>query len=440
MSALPTPREDLDRIRESAARLGVQINEAEAIQWLTAMAGSRFDEVEVDARNGVYGQRISLLDFSPQDLAYFREIGRIVEIPDRPGSVETALALSGSAAQSKIQTHPGDCDFFERVNIRAATREAACAILADVIRAKALAAASGPTYRLMEVKFGSYPFDGLRDGKPFRKGAPISWALDDIEKGRVWVENKGQTAIALTWTDVASDSGWTKMDWIVAHPPRRSLANASNNLDVTWEAPDGQIVPLDGQLDPYFQEIYLEADSIPLFTKLARHVAADALDRYISQLEQEIRRYTTEHVNYGKAAKRMYNVFRLNGRYAEAAYLRELFNEPATVLYQISALLRTVDEASVPGSDISPQTVADQLDTLIVEVVDVLEGEKEKEIVRRLLRLRSLLADRAAADARDQEVVSAQQDVMSLVNDFFYQRLAAMPSIKAYLDSFQQMH
>ena len=438
MSASLTPREDLDRIRESAARLGVQIDEVEAIQWLTAMAGSRLDEVEVDTHNGVYGQRISLLDFSPQDLAYFREIGRIVEIPDRPGSVETALALSGSAAQSKIQTHPGDCDFFERVNIKAATREAACAILADVLREKALATASGPTYRLMEVKFGSCPFDGMLDGKPIKKGAPISWSLDDIEKGRIWVGNAAQPAIALTWSDAARDSGWTKMDWIVAHPPRRSLANASNNLDVTWESPDGKIIPLDGQLDPYFQEIYLEADSIPLFTKLARHVAADALDRYVSQLEQEVRKYTTEHVNYGKAAKRMYNVFRLNGRYAEAAYLRELFNEPATVLYQISALLRTVDEASLPGSDISAQTIADQLDTLIVQVVDVLEGEKEKEIVKRLLRLRSLLADRAAVDARDQEVVSAQQDVMGLVNDFFYQRLVAMPSIKAYLDSFQQ--
>lgn len=437
MSAITSPQDDLNRIVESARRLGVQIDEQEAIRWLTAMAGSQFDEVELDARNGVYGQRISLLDFSPQDLAYFREIGRIVEIPDRPGTVETALALSGSAAQSKIQTHPGDCDFFERVNIKAATRQAACEILADVIREKALATAGGPTFRLMEVKFGSYPFEGRRDGRSFRKGAPISWNIDEIQKARIWVEDSAGGAVALEWQDVAVDSGWTKIDWVVAHPPRRTLANASNNLDVTWESPSGDITPLDGQLDPYFQEIYLEADSIPLFTKLAKHVAADALDHYVAQLEQEVRKYTTGHVNYGKAAKRMYNVFRLNGRYAEAAYLRELFNEPATVLYQISSLLRTVDEASLPGSDISPQTIADQLDTLIIQVVDVLEGEKEKEIVVRLLRLRSLLADRGAAHARDQEVTSAQDDVMGLVNDFFYQRLVAMPGIKSYLDGLQ---
>ena len=438
MDAGARPGDDLQRIMEAAGRLGVQIDEEQAMQWLTAMAASQADEVEVDPKNGVYGQRISLLDFSAQDLAYFREIGRIVEIPDRSGVVETALALSGSAAQSKIQTHPGDCDFFERLNIKAETREAACQILADVIREKAIATANGPTYRLMEVKFGSYPFDGRRDGRPFRKGSPISWSLDEIQKGRVWVENEGQTALALTWADVANDSGWTKLDWVVAHPPRRTLANASNNLDVTWESPSGEIVPLDGQLDPYFQEIYLEADSIPLFAKLAKHVAADALDSYVTQLEREVRKYTTEHINYGKAAKRMYNVFRLNGHYAEAAYLRELFNEPATVLYQISALLRTVDEASLPGSDISPATIAGQLDTLIVEVVDVLEGEKEREIVKRLLNLRSLLADSQAAQAREDEVASAQEDVMGLVNDFFYERLIVMPSIKAYMDGFQK--
>lgn len=438
MNAVPTPREDLERILDSAQRLGVQIDETEAVQWLTAMAASRADEVEVDTRNGVYGQRISLLDFSPQDLAYFREIGRIVEIPDRPGVVETALALSGSAAQSKIQSHPGDCDFFERVNIKAPTRADACRILADVIREKILSTRSGSTYRLMEAKLGSYPFDGKRDGKAFKKGAPISWSPAEVEKGQVLVENAEGESVSLPWSDAANDSGWTKIDWVVAHPPRRALANASNNLDITWESPDGEIVPLDGQLDPYFQEVYLDADSIPLFTKLAKHVAADALDSYVAQLEHEVRKYITEHVNYGKAAKRMYNVFRLNGHYAEAAYLRELFNEPATVLYQISALLRTVDEASLPGSDIDPATIADQLDTLIVDVVDVLEGEKEKEIVKRLLHLRSLLADRQAAAARDTEVVGAQADVMGLVNDFFYERLVVMPSIKAYIERLRQ--
>jgi hypothetical protein len=70
--------------------------------------------------------------------------------------VETALALSGSAAQSKIQTYPGDCDYFERVNIIAPTRTEACEILAKTMREKSLNSLSGPNYQLIEVKFGSY--------------------------------------------------------------------------------------------------------------------------------------------------------------------------------------------------------------------------------------------------------------------------------------------
>ena len=97
------------------------------------------------------------------------------------------------------------------------------------------------------------------------------------------------------------------------------LVNASNMLDVTWEAPDGSITPLDGFLDPYFQEVYLEAESIPLFSKLAKHVSADALDDYVHALEKEVKKYITQAVNYGKAARRMYNIFRLTGQYEAAA-------------------------------------------------------------------------------------------------------------------------
>jgi hypothetical protein len=438
MSTNPSPKEDLQRIIESAKSLGVEIDEEEALQWLAAMAVTKVDEVTLDATHGVYGQKITLLDFSPQDLTYFRTIGQIVEIPDRPGVVETALALSGSAAQSKIQTHPGDCDFFERVNIKAATREEACNLMADVIRDKIRSTASGPTYRFMDAKFGSYPFSGTRGGKPIKAGAPVSWDLDEVQKGSVWVEDEAGKAVALEWNAVAQNPGWTKLDWVVAHPPRRSLANASNNLDVTWESPDGGIVPLDGQLDPYFQEVYLDADSIPLFTKLAKHVAADALDSYVSQLEHEVKKYTTHPTNFGKAAKRMYNVFRLSGRYAEAAYLRELFDEPATVLYQISAILRTVEEASQPGSAISPETVAEQLNGLIVQVAQILDGEREAEIIRRLLTLHGLLAKTNELSARAQEVQAAQDSVMEVVNTFFYERMTVLPSIKIYIEELQK--
>ena len=134
---------------ESAQRLGIEVDEADALQWLTAMATWQAgSDLTVDTRTGVFGHKVVMLDFSDQELAHFREMGRLVEFQDQPGVVETALALSGSAAQSKIQSYPGDCDYFERVNIKAPTRDEACRILAGLMRDKALSTAKGPTYQL----------------------------------------------------------------------------------------------------------------------------------------------------------------------------------------------------------------------------------------------------------------------------------------------------
>ncbi|PIZ25085.1 MAG: hypothetical protein COY47_07910, partial [Chloroflexi bacterium CG_4_10_14_0_8_um_filter_57_5] len=58
----------LQRIIESARRLGVELKEADALQWMTAMAASHTDQdISVDIKSGVYGAKFVLLDFSPQD-------------------------------------------------------------------------------------------------------------------------------------------------------------------------------------------------------------------------------------------------------------------------------------------------------------------------------------------------------------------------------------
>ncbi len=94
-----TPQEDVDRIVESANRLGIELDEADALQWLTAIAASEESgDVVMDVHSGVFGHRVTMLDFSDADLAHFRTVGKLVEFEDIPGKVETALALSGSAA------------------------------------------------------------------------------------------------------------------------------------------------------------------------------------------------------------------------------------------------------------------------------------------------------------------------------------------------------
>jgi hypothetical protein len=434
-NATHTASNDLAQIIASARRLGVEMDEADALQWLTAMAAAQGNnDVVVDERSGVFGHHASMLDFSTGDLERYRAIGRIVEFDDVPGVVETALALSGSAAQSRIQTHPGDCDFFERVNIMAPTRDEACRILARIMREKALSTLRGPAYQLIEVKFGDYPTDIVRGTRTVKAGSPIAWLPAEIKAGRIESFKPDGTAVVVQWDDVAVRPGWCKLDWVIADRARGTLANASNMLDVTWEAPDGTITPLDGYLDPYFQEVYLDAASIPIFSKLSKHVEANALDHYVSSLEREVRKYLTKDLNYGKAAKRMYNVFRLTGRYSEAAFLRELFDEPTTALYQVWSLIRTLDDAVQSGQSIPVDHLIRQADQLIIAVVEALEGDQEHEIVRRLLRLRGSLSQQPDKARLDAEAEAARAEVINVVNNFFYERLIALPTIQAYIE------
>jgi hypothetical protein len=208
-------------------------------------------------------------------------------------------------------------------------------------------------------------------------------------------------------------------------------------LDVTWEAPDGTIVPLDGYLDPYFQEVYLEATSVPIFSKLSQHVSADALDDYVKALEGEVRKYVTKSINYGKAAKRMYNIFRLTGRYKEAMFLRELFDEPASMLYQVWSLIRTVDDAIRSKSSFKEEQLIAQAEDLMIEVIRVLEDTREAEMVSKILRFRDAIQHQTSYERLSAEAEAARSEIINVVNNFFYHKLTAIPEIKDYMDSFQ---
>jgi len=428
------PGDPIDRVIESARRLGIEINPSEATEWVAAMATEASGgELVMDVDTGVYGHRVTMLDFQPEDLARFREMAKIVGLEDRPPQVLTALSISGSAAQSKINAFPADCDFFERIHIRAESREAACAILANLIREKALATASGPGHRLWEVKFGTHRLAGRKGGKPVAAGAPMSWTLEEVQAGQMELVLDDGSIQAVTWGDAAAEPGWCKLDWVIADKARGRLANASNMLDVTWEAPGGTITPLDGFLDPYFQEVYLEADSIPLFSRLVKELSADSVDDYVEQLEHEAWKYTVKEPNYGKAARRMYNVFRMSGRYVEAAYLRELFDEPITALYQVAALIRTLDDAANSGEDFATETMVAQVDRLIMSAIQALDGPQEAEMVGHLLRLRDSVREREGHEGRADELSGIQGAALEAVNAYFERMLRALPEIDAYL-------
>jgi hypothetical protein len=134
----------------------------------------------------------------------------------------------------------------------------------------------------------------------------------------------------------------------------------------------------------------------------------------------------------------MYNIFRLTGRYEEAAFLRELFDEPATILYQVWSLIRTLDDAYGSGGSIPLEELVAATDRLIMDVIKALEGDKEAEIVNHLLRLRDALSRPEAGEALTAEAEAARAQVINIVNNFFFDRLTGMPTIKAYMEGFQK--
>lgn len=432
------PQREIEQIIKSARALGVEMDEEEAIQWLTAITA--FDQqdtaLSVDHQSGIFGHRVVLLDFDPADLDRCRRVAAIVEIEDRP-NVETAIALSGSSAQSHVQTFPGDFDYFERVNIKAASKEEACNILGDVIREKALTTSVGPGYQMTELHFGTFRDQVVRGGKTMEPGAPITWSPAEVKDGYFEVLSPEGDIKRIDWSYASQDPGWCKLDWVLVDPAQPRAIKASNMLDATWEDEAGNIYPLDGFIDPYYQEVYLDAASIPLFSKISEQIDPDALRNYVSGLEGEIRKYLHgAHANYGKVAKRMYNVFRLTGRFEEAAYVRELFDEPAALLYQVSALLDGLVDLGSSSSVIDRETLTQQVDDLIRSVTTAVEGPLETDLVMSLIRLRDdVTGHRTLGSQWESTLREMQGNINSLVNHYFEARLQAIPQVSEYLAS-----
>ncbi|MBN2469323.1 MAG: hypothetical protein JXN59_01265 [Anaerolineae bacterium] len=432
-----TPQNALRQIMESAEALGVEIDEEKALQWLTAIAAMDHSsgEISVDESSGVFGHRVVLLDFDPADLERLRRVATIVELEDQPG-VETAIALSGSAAQSHVQTFPGDFDYFERVNIKALSAEEAQHILGCVIREKALQSSVGPGYQLIEVRFGTLRDTIIRNDDTLKPGASITWSPAEIEDGHFDALTEDGSPITIDWDYASKEPGWCKLDWVLVDPGQPRAVKASNMLDATWEDPQGSIHPLDGFIDPYYQEVYLQAESIPLFSKIAKQMDPDALPQYVRQLEKEIVKYTQERgANYGKAAKRLYNVFRLTGRFEEAAFIRELFDEPAALLYQVSALLDGLADLGSGDSSISRETLRLQIDDLIRDISTVAEGAVGTGLIMSLLRLRDHVTGLDNLDSEWEGTLREMQGALNkTVDQYFEERLRALPGIAAYLD------
>jgi hypothetical protein len=428
-----------DEAIETARRMGLEADADEARRWMVAVAASEDDSDEdriaTESQLGVFGDRVSLLDFDPQDVAHFRALVPLVRVEPTPG-IESAIAIAGSAAQGRIQPFPGDSDFFERVHVHADTEEDAKRIFRAALRATALRAASQPDIVLIEVDLGEYSDPVVQRGVSLDAGHSIEWTTNDVAEGRITVGAADGSSRAYGWDEADPSTGWLYLYWIVADRETERIALASNVLDVTWEDRDGTVRSLDGSVDPLVQEVYLEATALPLVQRLQALVAPGAREAYRDAMREQVVHYSTVDLSYGKVAKRMYNLCRVADELDAAAYVRELFDEPPAQLYQVPGLLEAADYARDPESGIDRDMVLRQLAAIRESIMDATDGPDETAL---LVELRDVeeAALREAGQSGDWEAALADVRVKSaeVVNEFFRSRLLADERVREIMDS-----
>jgi len=382
---------DADEVLETARRVGIEADATETRRWLLAIAGNDPGSGIARDDGGVFGDRVALLDFDPDDLDHLRRLAPLVRFESR-GEVESALAISGSSAQGRVQLFPGDKDFFERVHIRAATRDDAARILRELMRATALRALADPDVVLVEANLGVYPVSVRERGVAKEAGDSITWTPADVEGGVIVVETETGDPLEISWDDLDVAGGWVYLGWIVADREAGRIALASNMIDATWEDPNGEIASLDGAVDPLAQEVYLEASALPLVERLGREVAPGAREAYRDAMRGEARHYTHEDPSYA-------------------------------------------DHALDPDSGIDRDMVLAQLAVVREAIAEGTDGEDEAVLLADLQELEdaALRKGRESGDWAT-ELADVRTRASALVNEFFRTRLLAHDRVREIVD------
>ena len=378
---------------------------------------------------GVYGLEAVLADFDPGDLTRLRDIAHAIRTPELP-SVQSAIALAGSAAQSRIQPFPSDCDYFERVHVEAPTREAAAALLAEAILATVAGVFTDTRLRFNDLKLGVNPEEARHGDDVVRPGSPLAWTLPDLDARRVALERADGTTLSIDLHRAAHDPGFTKLEWSLTDEEHGRVLTVSKVLDVTWGTPDGRIVALDGLLDAFYQEVYLDPDTRAHVEELLGALPPDGLRDYVDRLEDEVRKHIAPgHEQYGKAAKRLYNIFRITGRPSAAAHVRGVFDDPPARLHQVAAQLDAL-RPLLGTARIGPGALHQALAGM----------EESLRLGYDRPGLDGLIADLHALETADPETAAAiceriEAATTACVSDHIERELRTDPEVAAYLDA-----
>ncbi len=377
--------------------------------------------------SGVFGLEEVVADFDEAEIERLRVIGEAIGTPPRPG-VKSAIALAGSAAQSRFQLYPGDCDFFERVHIQATSREEAIGILLSTMIETVGRVFTHPHLQFAEMKMGLHPKDSRRGEETYKTGTPVSWSLSDLDSRSFPVEDADGSPLLIELAEVSEQPGQVKLDWIQADRDKDRIVAVSKVIDATWESPEGLITALDGVLDSFYQEVYLDPESKPHVQRLIEQATPSGLREYTAQLDKEIAKYTTEgKENWGKVAKRLYNIFRITNRPGPADFLRQLFDDPAARLYQVGGALYAAGQA-MGKSRLTPEAIDAQVEGLVDIVRECYTRTDKEELISKLRQLTSL--DDQSRKAAVDEITEKANDEVS---DYFKGRLMENADIADYV-------
>jgi hypothetical protein len=149
-------------------------------------------------------------------------------------------------------------------------------------------------------------------------------------------------------------------------------------------------------------------------------------------MEREIAKYCDgDHGDYAKVAKRLYNLCRLTGRFAEAIYVRELFDEPAARLHQIR--LR-IELAGLLSEDERSALAADLL--ALAQSERIWCGDSDRDMICDWAeRVRTLDIDTAAAPSAETENAARR-----LVSTAFERGLRSYQPISTFIDEIRLRH
>src|SRR5262245_56639461 len=92
--------EALEHAGGTAAAEHIEFDAEQARTWVLAVASGEGGGLGHDGATGVFGNRVALLDFDPEDLDRLRRLVPSVRLVAHP-ALESAIAISGSSAQGR---------------------------------------------------------------------------------------------------------------------------------------------------------------------------------------------------------------------------------------------------------------------------------------------------------------------------------------------------